>query len=78
MKIFVPTTGMNLRDAKTLTLALGGMVFPKRRTGELVFMHPSTPVTVTHNARRKSASRALTSWLRDIRNGAATVARAAA
>lgn len=69
MKTFVPTTGMNLREATTLTLAVGGMVYPKRRTGELIFAHPCTPITVTHNARRKSSSRKLTTWLRWICKG---------
>jgi len=54
---------MNLDKALWLARRLGCTVEPRRRTGEVVVAHPAIPRPVVHNARRESASRALTGLL---------------
>lgn len=60
--------GMSLRDAKKLAERLGVEITHVRRTGEMRFR--ACGLTVTHNNRRKDASRALVSLLRRKQEGA--------
>lgn len=56
-------SGMQMRAVARLTLALGGHVKARRRTGELVFSHPEVRPVVVH-AHQGSAPRHLTVWLK--------------
>lgn len=58
--------GIALREAVKLARKLGGAVTPQHKTGELLFVHPSTSERVRVNGRRKDTPRALVVWLRSI------------
>lgn len=58
--------GMSLRNGVSLALQNGCIVEPVRGTGEIRFRHPALAKSVRVNGRRKDASLALISWLRQI------------
>ncbi|MCB9677755.1 MAG: hypothetical protein H6737_21795 [Alphaproteobacteria bacterium] len=59
--------GIDLRRAKKLARELGIQVENVRRTGEVRFSHPDHP-PVTHNNRKKVASRPLVLLLRRVQS----------
>jgi len=60
------TTGANLRTVLAWTERLGCRVRHKTGTGELIVWHPLMGRSIRVNVRKKSASRALTTYLRRI------------
>jgi hypothetical protein len=56
--------GMNLRQALAAATNLGCDVKKLRRTGEVIVSHPSIPLRVVVNSRRKDCPRQLSAFLR--------------
>ena len=59
-------TGMNLKPALCAALQIGCTVSDKRRTGELVIVHPAQRKPCRVNGRRKDAPLHLVCWLRQL------------
>jgi len=56
--------GMNLKDGLTLARTIGCRVQPRRRTGEIQVLDPTSRKRVLVNGRRKDSPRALTQFLK--------------
>lgn len=58
--------GMNLRQALQAAVNMGCDIKKLRRTGEVIVSHPSLPLRVVVNSRRKDCPRALSALLRRV------------